>query len=36
MILLSNVNEKQDYGRTLEDLRSIIVQTKNECTPQRG
>jgi len=29
-LLLSNVNEKQDYGRTLEDLRSVIVQTKNE------
>jgi len=29
-MLLSNVNDKQDYGRKLEDLRNIVIQTKNE------
>jgi hypothetical protein len=30
MMLLDNVNKKQEYGRILEDLHSVIVQTKNE------
>jgi hypothetical protein len=30
MMLLENVNEKQDYGKRLEDLCNIIIQTKNE------
>ena len=29
-VLLENVNEKQDYSCTLEDLRSVIVQMKNK------
>jgi len=30
MMLLENVNEKQMYSRTLEDLRRVIVQKRNE------
>jgi len=31
-MVLSNVSEKHDYGRKFEDLRNIIMQTKNEFT----
>lgn len=31
-MLLENVNKKQDYGERLENLRKIIIQTKNELT----
>lgn len=30
MTLLSNINEKKDYGRTLEELCKVVIQTKNE------
>jgi len=29
-MLFENLNEKQEYGLTLEDLRNVIIQTKNE------
>jgi hypothetical protein len=32
MMLLETVNEKQEYGRTLEDLRNVVVQTKYKFT----